>query len=522
MLYRETAQTSKIRTLTTAAILWTAVLGCGDQVSQPTASRESAAPASGSPHPAPTQEAVAEEAAAQPELNTTLSDSPGHPPLPGIANASKTATEHPSPSPVQPVYRPADARPTHNDAALAKVGIHVYESRRLKLYTDIAPEKARPLPPLMDQAYRAWEEYFGPLPPARDGSDFQMTGYIMADRELFRRVGLLPEDLPDFLHGRHRGAEFWMNDQEHDYYRRHLMLHEGTHCFMTIVPGVLPPVWYLEGMAELFGTHWIAPEGAVRFRVMPHDKDEFVGLGRITMIQTDVKKTGYKSASEVTNLKPNDFLENEAYAWSWALCYFLDAHPRYGERFRQLGRHATDGSFGMVLEELFGSDVAEIETEWALFATGLEHGYDLARAAIDFRRGKPLTEAARVSIAADRGWQSSGVHVEASHTYQISASGQFTLAQEPIPWVSEPQGVSFRYFGGRPLGRLMAAIRAEPSAGEGMPETMLHPLVIGNGGPLTAPVAGTLYFRLNDDWSELSDNTGAVEVEIRSGDIAQN
>ena len=57
----------------------------------------------------------------------------------------------------------------HDDAQLAELGVHLYESNRLKLYTDIDPEIARQLPEYVDQAYEAMVEYFGPLPPNREG-----------------------------------------------------------------------------------------------------------------------------------------------------------------------------------------------------------------------------------------------------------------------------------------------------------------------------------------------------------------
>jgi len=88
----------------------------------------------------------------------------------------------------QPVYRPDDLRQQHDDARLAEAGIRVYESERLKLYTDIDAEIARTLPPLMDAVYLAWVEYFGELPAARDGSPFQLTGYVIRDESLFREA----------------------------------------------------------------------------------------------------------------------------------------------------------------------------------------------------------------------------------------------------------------------------------------------------------------------------------------------
>ena len=56
-------------------------------------------------------------------------------------------------------------------------------------------------------------------------------------------AGLLPDNLPSFLNGRHRGQEFWLNDQDQDYYRRHLVIHEATHCYMTIIAEELDVPW---------------------------------------------------------------------------------------------------------------------------------------------------------------------------------------------------------------------------------------------------------------------------------------
>ena len=151
----------------------------------------------------------------------------------------------------------ADARPQHDDARLASVGIHAYESAHLKLYTDLEPELARPLPPLVDKAFAALAEYFGPLPQTGRNTPYQLTGYLIVERDRFQAAGLLPEELPQFFHGRYRGREFWLNDQTQDYYRRHLLIHEVVHGYMTAEPGPKPPRWYMEGMAELFGTHRI-------------------------------------------------------------------------------------------------------------------------------------------------------------------------------------------------------------------------------------------------------------------------
>jgi len=424
----------------------------------------------------------------------------------------------------EPIHRPDDQRPKHDDRQLAEAGIRLYESKRLKLYTDIDAEVARTLPPLIDAVYLAWVEYFGELPPDRAGSAFQMTGFLIRDEALFREAGLVPEDLPLFEHGRHRRNEFWMREQKYDYFRRHLLIHEATHCFMTFMPGVDAPVWYIEGMAEYFATHRIGPNGSVTFRVMPTSPEDFAGWGRIKGIRDEFSNSNAKSIRDIIAMQPTEFLEPVPYAWSWALCQFLDAHTRYHERFRKLGGHLQGSAFPREFAAAFNDDSRDLNAEWLLFVTNLQYGYEATRAAIDFQPGTPLTAnrpSRHLDIAADRGWQSSGVLLEAGQTYEIAAIGRFTLADQPKPWTSEPQGITFRYFDRRPLGRLVGCLRTEEGDADGENEPMLKVFEIGRGRSLEAPRTGTLYLRLNDAWNSLSDNRGHVSVEIRRSPLSQ-
>ena len=65
----------------------------------------------------------------------------------------------------------------------------------------------------------------------------------------------MPTGDDKFLHGLSTGSDLWLYDQPSAYYRRHLLLHEGTHAFMGKFLGGCGPGWYMEGTAELFGTH---------------------------------------------------------------------------------------------------------------------------------------------------------------------------------------------------------------------------------------------------------------------------
>lgn len=411
-----------------------------------------------------------------------------------------------------PVYRPDDDRAQHDDKALAAIGIHLYESKRLKLYTDIDPEIARTLPAIMDQAYDAWVDYFGPLPGNHAGTEYQMTGYIMADRRLFLETGLLPENLVDFMHGRHRGAEFWMNDQEHDYYRRHLMIHEGTHCYMTTMPVIMPPPWYMEGMAELFGTHRIDPQGRATFRAMPQSSLDVRGWGRVQIIEEERGAGRMLPVKDILSFTHKAFLKVEAYAWSWTLCKYLDAHPRYRQRFRELGGHLESNAFAREFRNSFFESRRELEAEWVLFIAGFEYGYDFQRSVVDLRQGKLLDVGEKLlcEVTAERGWQSSGVDVQKGETYELTAEGRVVLAKDPKPWIADANGVTIRYHAGHPLGILTATVLPadNPMA------SALTVQAIGRGSTFIAPHDGTLYLRVNDDWGELADNSGAIHVRI--------
>jgi hypothetical protein len=498
-----------------AAAAWGALLiaGCSSDASAPSASDfqrlEDSSTAS-----AP----VAVAADADPRTSVAAPPSADFHPRLSVDVAQETLPRAPDPAPNDTVYRPSDQRPRYDAARAAELGIARYESKRLLLYTDIDPEIARTLPHLFDQAYEAWSEYFGPLPPDREGADYQVTGFIMQDKDRFRRAGMLPAQAQALLvHGIHRRNEFWMNAQDYDYYRRHLMVHEGTHCFMTTMPLAPLPVWYHEGMAELFGTHTLDTQGRAAFRVMPRAAGDFEGFGRVEMIRNAVTEGHGLTPQGVVDLNMKEFAESKAdpYAWSWALCKFLDTHPRCRERFRKLADNLDGNEFARRMQSAFGSD-AVLWVEWELFVRNLVYGYDIERAAIDFRRGEPLPGGGSIAtdIRADAGWQSSGVWVEAGRAYSVAAAGQVTLAQEPKPWISEPAGISIRYASGKPIGRLVAGIQSEtPPTGTG--EGALWKVIdVGPAATITPTVDGTLYFRVNDFWNELADNQGEFRVTV--------
>lgn len=419
-------------------------------------------------------------------------------------------------SDAKPVYRMSYARPEIPDDALRRNGLMRFRLKHLDLITDLTPDVYEPLLPLPDAMLTTWEEFFGKLLPAADRSEYRVTGYLMRDRELFLAAGLVKENTLLSYHGRQIGAEFWMNDQSRDYYRRHLLLHEATHAFMRHLPGeaIDLPMWYLEGMAEMLSTHRVEEDGQVEFNVMPVDRSRFLGFDRIAIVQRDVKANGVRPLSTITVFDAEDFTKVQSYAWCWALCRFLDSHPKYRDRFRRIARELVTVSFRQNMAQLYAPDMAQLQTEWLLFAANVEHGFDFERAQVEFRDGRPLGESATVTVRSDLGWQSSEMLVEAGQQYRVSAVGQFTLADHPKPWISEANGVSIRYARGRPLGQLQASVLAT-DAGDGTPgASMLREVALGNEAVFKAVESGTLYLRVNDAWGELADNRGSLSVTV--------
>jgi hypothetical protein len=423
----------------------------------------------------------------------------------------------PEPTPrAERVFRPDDDRPRHDDEALERVGIKKYVSRRLILYTDIDKAKAVRLTPLVDELYEKLVGYFGELPPARDGRDWQITGYVMRDPEPFKTAGLIPSNLPTFNHGLNRRLRFWMREQSLDDYLEHLLLHEATHCFMTTLPAANAPPWYMEGMAEYFATHRTPTGSEVQFCIIPATPDEMQGFDRVTLLRKEVDAGRALSLDEVIGFSEAAFAEPLPYAWSWAVCCFLDSQPEYRDRFRELGDVAVRSRFQEQFDKKFADDGGFVGLKWEFFVRTLCYGYDASRAVLSIEAGETgFQEMTDVKVRADAGWQSARFRLKAGVTYELTADGEVTLADSPEPWLSDADGITLDYADGKPIGRLLASVIGDDSRLQGVSHTLFDPVDIGRTAVLKAPIDGTLYLRVNDGWNRLADNRGELSVHVR-------
>ncbi len=353
------------------------------------------------------------------------------------------------------------------------------------LYTDVAsnPEVDR-LPVIFDLAVPQYAAYFG-IDLAKT-ANWQPRAYLIGDRRRFASLGLLPSGHEEFANGITFGSEMWLHDQPTDYYRRHLLLHEGTHAFMNTFLGGCGPGWYMEGTAELLGTHRLDPRtGRLTLRIMPGSREEVPMWGRIKLIKVAAAAGRGLTLPAVMQLNNRKQLGDEAYAWCWAAAKLLDSHPRYRDRFRNLHTVVLEQDFNDIVRRNFAADWADLNAEWQAYIATLDYGFDFARMAIDFHSGKPLGGGPRTAtIAADRGWQSSGAWLDAGKSYEVTAKGRYQIAAEENngttkPWPCEPGGVTIDYHEGLPLGMLLGAIDSRGEHSVPAAASFAEPVAIG-------------------------------------------
>jgi len=405
--------------------------------------------------------------------------------------------------------------PGVDESRIGAAGIRKLESKHLTLYTDLpADAEVDQLPAIFDQAVPQWADALG-VDRSRT-SDWRMRAYLIQDRARFDAVGLMPPGNDGFRHGFTLGHELWLYEQPTPYYRRHLLLHEGTHAFMATQLGRCGPGWFMEGMAELLATHRLdRASGKLVLRHLPTSRSEVPMLGRIKLVQDAFADHQALTLPAVLATDNRKFLDNKAYAWCWAAARLLDDHPRYRERFRSLLAHVRDPAFNTRVRDLFADDWDELSIEWQNFVATLDHGHDIQRTAIDFQPGKPIAGSETVDLRVDRGWQSSQLLLKSGETYRILASGRYQIsADEAGPWWCEPGGVSLEYHRGNPLGVLLGAI--DPGGGKrSRAAHFLEPWVLGLETTVRPQHDGTLYLSVNDSPGRLGDNDGTLRVTIQ-------
>lgn len=112
-----------------------------------------------------------------------------------------------------------------------------------------------------------------------------------------------------------------------------------------------------------------------------------------------------------------------------------------------------------------------------------------------------------VRVAANQGWQDSGIAVTPNQTFQLRyRSGQIADKEIAIPDAEGSETVC-----------------GDPGCCEPLPDERRSSLIarvggsvfaVGNGGEYSSPEGGAIFLRLNECDDSLADNTGELVVEF--------
>jgi len=424
--------------------------------------------------------------------------------------------------------RADDAAPL--DALVSRArqsGLRVLAGDHLTLVTDRPVRNGDGvdhLPAVFDAAWTAWCAHFDI--DAVEHRGWRALGCLIVDRERFRTAGLLPDTIPDFTNGHCHADRFWLVDQSNPDYRRHLLLHEGVHAFTLTLRGLAAPAWYTEGIAEYLATHRLAAaaDGPGRFLAtpIPLRAGDVEQLGRIETIRALRAADGCPGLEGVFAMPHAAHRDLSDYAASWAAVALLAQHPRHARAFAAAERGPLDADFTRRLTTSPDWEGALAARDFDAFTDEVDYGYDPIRSAIDWSSGKPLAARQSIVVAGDRGWQNCGWSASRERRYTLTAEGRCTVGfldadadgkgREPRRLESTAEGISLRWYRGRPLGRLLVAQWLEEPPGGGRPRFVV--LAEGGRGSFTAAADGPVYCKINDPPGELADNEGRLAVTL--------
>lgn len=436
--------------------------------------------------------------------------------LPEVPAADADASQPVADNEPVPAFRIPKAPLQLNSQRLAAAGIHLLQSKRLILLTDRDPDSVRNLPKLADDFYEYLVRQCGPLRPSPSGSEFQAIGCLMQDQERFEAAGLVPGRVVEMVHGQQLGYRFWMRDQTEDYYRRHLLLHEFAHVYMTCDTGLndIPPAWFMEGAAEVFATHTIG-DNQPSFGVIP---TQFAGMedwGRISTIrrQRSDRATSNFQWQSIPSFNEVQFPQGKLahdqarYAWWWAYSWMLKHHPDYSSDWATLCHLRGQQEFQQHTEELerrYGDRLAQ---DWLLFADSVCEAFDADRSFP--RHRKPENEApSELLLDAALGWQDTGWTLQPDDSIQIQASGQCVVNHTSAPWVAEPNGITLEYNQGRPIGEVLAVFVAEAG------HQLSRRISVGYGRTISVPRPCRLWLQVNDSAASRAENSGSYTIHL--------
>jgi hypothetical protein len=276
--------------------------------------------------------------------------------------------------------------------------------------------------------------------------------------------------------------------------------HESVHGYCFLVFQATGPLWYAEGMAEV-GRFWEPDNPAV------NTDPAILGFLRdsdpqpITQILDDARVTGEL-------WKP--------YAWRWAMCHLLVNNPNYAESWHRFGRKLLGqydarepdavAQASLAFRNAFEEHGRELSFEYQQMLEHLNRGLRVDLTAWDWKTAARPLDAGRnvkVTIAANRGWQATGIRVKPGETFEVNAHGKWRLDGHTPE--CGPDGLH-----GGGAGRLVGVLFSDYHLSD--------EIDLGAEVRWTAQHGGELFLRCREAMAAIADNSGEVDVTIGRAD----
>jgi len=263
--------------------------------------------------------------------------------------------------------------------------------------------------------------------------------------------------------------------------------HECVHGFCHLTFGSTGPTWLSEGVAEL-GNSW-------------RDGDDAVAIDPRVMAYLQ-NATPKRTLGEIAVPGEEPAGSWQDYAWRWALCYLLANNPNYSDRFRPLAVALMEQRPGASFEATYGPVAREVSFEYDRLLETVGNGYRADLTAWPWKAAfRTLASGAsqRTRVRAAAGWQATGVTLERGGTYEVLAAGTWRTGPAAPPLTADGDAAGH--------GRLVATIFHD--------FTLEPELPLAASEEFTAAADGRLFLRCADDWTQLGDNDGQLDVTIR-------
>lgn len=411
-------------------------------------------------------------------------------------------------------------RATAQQIESAGEGLRQWSSGRLTLVTDLPiDDELKQWPEMLEQAIAQFSRVWNV--PLEKTESLKLTAYLMADRRPFQDAGLLAE-VPPFDDGFQWNDRIFIVDQPSAYYRRHLFLHETTHWIMYRFLGGAGSPWFMEGMADMFGTH-LWRDRSLLLNRLPSYANEVPHWGRFKRLHEMLNDETAPSLPQILVFGNSRNDRSDRYVWSWAATVFFWNHPEYQRDLAEASQPPLDYSMQVStrLSQRLQARWPLVVADWNGFLSDFDFGFDPTQSMVRLNRDQDprvpattLTEPMTLELESHRGWQDSGILLEPEDRIEIHANGSYILSKrDPTnPWDCGPQGITYRYFQHQPLGKVIAAI-VSPVADQ--PSRRWQIIPIGNHTVITAKQAGHLLFKINEPAGDLADNQGSLSLSVQ-------